>query len=79
MITNKRNIISRLFFCRNKKMSPYIKVNQINRKEETETLRLKGKMESFASLHPLQSEISQVFNFPKAPMDAKNLKRENET
>jgi len=79
MITNKRNIISRLFFCRNKKRSPYIKVNQINRKEETETLRLKGKMESFASLHPLQSEISQVFNFPKAPIDAKNLKRENET
>jgi len=79
MITNKRNIISRLFFCRNKKRSSYIKVNQINRKEEIETLRLKGKMESFASLHPLQSEISQVFNFPKAPMDAKNLKRENET
>jgi hypothetical protein len=54
MITNKRNIISRLFFYGNKKGSPYIKVNQINRKEETETLRLKGKMENFASLHPLQ-------------------------
>jgi hypothetical protein len=43
--------------------------------EETKILRLKGKVENFSSLHLLQSEISQVFKFPKAPMDAKNLKR----
>jgi len=48
-------------------------------KEETEILRLKGKAKNFASLHPLQSEISKVFKFPKALMDAKNLKRENKT
>ena len=49
-----------------------------NGEEETEILRLKGKSENFASLHPLQSEISQVFKFPKAPVDAKNLKWEDE-
>ena len=50
-----------------------------NGEEETEILRLKGKAENFTSLHPLQSEMSQVFQFFKAPMDAKNLKREDET
>ena len=47
--------------------------------EETEILQLKGKAENFASLHPLQSEMSQVFKFPKAPVDDKNLKWEDET
>jgi len=36
-------------------------------------------MKNFASLHPLQSEMSQVFKFSKTPVDAKNLKREDET
>jgi len=49
-----------------------------NGEEETKILRLKGKSENFASLHPLQSEISQVFKFPKALVDAKNLKWEDE-
>jgi hypothetical protein len=50
-----------------------------NGKEETEILQLKGKAENFISLHLLQLEMSQVFKFPKAPMDAKNLKQEGET
>ena len=47
-------------------------------KKETEILRLKVKAENFANLHPLLSEMSQVFKFPKAPVDAKNIKREDE-
>ena len=47
--------------------------------EETEIIQLKGKAENFTSLHPLQSEISQVLKFPKAPVDAKNLKQEDKT
>jgi hypothetical protein len=50
-----------------------------NGEEETEILRLKGKAKNFVSLHSLQSEMSQVFKFPKASVDAKNLKREDET
>ena len=50
-----------------------------NGEEETEILRLKGKAENFVSLHSLQSEMSQVFKFSKAFVDAKNLKREDET
>jgi hypothetical protein len=42
-------------------------------------LQLKGKAENFASLHLLQSEMSQVFKFSKALMDTKNLKQEDET
>jgi hypothetical protein len=42
--------------------------------KEKKILRLKGKAENFASLYPLQSEISQVCKFSKAPVDAKNLK-----
>jgi hypothetical protein len=52
---------------------------KLNGEEETEILRLKGKVENFTSLHPLQSEMSQVFKFSKAPVDVKNLKREDET
>ena len=47
--------------------------------EETKILWLKGKTENFINLHSLQSEISQVFKSSKAPVDAKNLKREDET
>jgi len=36
-------------------------------------------MKNFASLHPLHSEISQVYKIFKAPVDAKNLKWENKT
>jgi hypothetical protein len=36
-------------------------------------------MKIFVSLHPLQSEISQVCKFSKAQVDAKNLKWEDET
>jgi hypothetical protein len=50
-----------------------------NGKEETKILQLKSKTENFVSLHPLQSEISQVCKIFKALMDAKNLKREDET
>jgi hypothetical protein len=50
-------------------------MNQVNDEEETEILRLKGKAENFTSLHPLQSEMSQVFKFSKAPVDTKNLKQ----
>ena len=50
-----------------------------NGEKETKILRLNGKAENFASLHPLQLEMSQVFKFPKAPVDAKNLKQEDET
>ena len=49
-----------------------------NGEEEIEILRLKVKAENFANLHPLLSEMSQVFKFPKAPVDAKNIKREDE-
>jgi hypothetical protein len=48
-------------------------------KKETKILRLKGKAKNFASLHPLQSEISQVFKSFKAHVDAKNLKWEDKT
>ena len=52
-----------------------------NGEEETEILRLKGKAKNFVSLHPLQSEMSQVFKFPKAPVDAKKaqMRRRNMT
>jgi len=50
-----------------------------NGEEEIEILRLKGKTKNFTSLHPLQLEISQVCKFSKAHVDAKNLKREDET
>ena len=50
-----------------------------NGEEETKILWLKGKTENFASLYPLQLEISQVFKFSKASVDAKNLKREDKT
>jgi len=49
-------------------------MNQSNDEKQIEILWLKGKAENFASLHPLQSEISQVFKLSKAPMDVKNLK-----
>jgi hypothetical protein len=49
-----------------------------NGEEKTKILRLKGKAENFASLYPLQSEISQVCKFSKAYVDAKNLKWEEE-
>jgi hypothetical protein len=52
---------------------------KLNGEEEAEILRLKGKVRNFTSLHPLQSEISQVCKFPKAYVDTKNLKREDET
>ena len=42
-----------------------------NGEDETKILRLKGKAENFASLHPLQSEMSQVFKFPKAIQNAR--------
>jgi len=57
-------------------MSEWIKSNG---EEETKMLQLKGKAENFASLHLLQSEMSQVFKFSKALMDTKNLKQEDET
>ena len=60
-------------------MSSYIRMNQSNGEKQIEILWLKGKAENFASLHPLQSEISQVFKLSKASMDAKNLKQEDET
>jgi hypothetical protein len=49
-----------------------------NRKEK-KILRLKDKAGNFASLHPLQSEISQGCKFSKAHVNTKNLKREDET
>ena len=50
-----------------------------NGEEEAKILRLKGKTKNFVSLHPLQSEISQVCKFSKALIDAKNIKQEDET
>ena len=50
-----------------------------NGEEEAKILRLKGKIKNFVSLHPLQSEISQVCKFSKALIDAKNIKQEDET
>ena len=50
-----------------------------NGEEEAKILRLKGKKNFFISLHPLQSEISQVCKFSKALIDAKNIKQEDET
>jgi hypothetical protein len=56
-------------------------MNQIksNREKQKKTLQLKGKVENFASLHPLQLEILQVCKFSKALIDVKNLKREDKT
>jgi len=79
MIINKRDIILRPSFCGNRRRSHTLEWIKSNGEEETEIFWLKGKAENFTSLHPLQSEMSQVFKFPKAHMDAKNLKREDET
>jgi hypothetical protein len=49
-------------------------MNQVKWKRRNKILRLKGIMKNFASLHPLHSEISQVYKIFKAPVDAKNLK-----
>jgi len=56
--------------------SKWIKSNE---EEEIKILQLKSKIENFISLHPLQSEISQVCKFSKALTNAKNLKREDKT
>jgi len=32
-------------------------------------------VKNFTSLHPLQSEMLQVFKFSKTPVDTKNLKQ----
>jgi len=50
-----------------------------NGEEEAKILWLKGKTKKIVSLHPLQSEISQVCKFSKALMNAKNIKQEDET
>jgi len=67
MIINKRDIISRPFFCGNRRRSPYIRMNRIksNGEDETEILRLKGKAENFASLHPLNLKCHKFSNFLK--------------
>jgi hypothetical protein len=43
---------------------------KLNGEEETIILWLKDKVKIIASLHPRQSEISQVCKFPKAHVDA---------
>lgn len=43
-----------------------------------ETLLLNGKAESLESLQPQQFEISLVYNFPKAPVEAKYFNLEAE-
>ena len=58
MIINKINIISRPFFMAMREgphISEWIKSNG---KEEIKILWLKSKRKNFASLHPLQLEIS---------------------
>jgi ABC-type transporter Mla MlaB component len=54
-------------------------MNQIKWRRKSIKLRLKGKVINFTSLHLMQLEISQVCKFPKAYVDTKNLKREDET
>jgi len=79
MIINKINIIlipSFIAIEEGPHTSEWIKSN---REEEIEILRLKGKVKNFPSLHLLQSEILQGCKFSKAPVDAKNLKWEDET
>jgi len=79
MIINKRNIISKPSLYGNMRRSLYIKMNQIKWRRKSIKLRLKGKVINFTSLHLMQLEISQVCKFPKAYVDTKNLKREDET
>ncbi|GKC61182.1 hypothetical protein Tco_1088780 [Tanacetum coccineum] len=42
---------------------------------EDEILLLNGNAENFASLQPLQSEISRESSFPSGPINAKNLSK----
>jgi len=78
MIINKRDIISRPYFVATREGPYTLEWIKSNGEEETKILRLIGKTENFASLLPLQSEMSHVFKFSKAPVDAKNLKWEDE-
>jgi len=78
MIINKIDIISRPYFVAIGVGPHSLEWIKSNGEEETKILRLISKIENFISLYPLQSEMSQVFKFFKAHVDAKNLKREDE-